>query len=348
MDTKDELYHHRCIQLALNGLGSVAPNPLVGAVLVVDNEIIGEGFHASFGGPHAEVNAINSVKDSLLLSKATLFVNLEPCSHFGKTPPCADLIIEKNIPRVVIGHPDPFPSVSWGGIKKLKNAGIEVFSDATFTKESRFLNRRFFTFHEKKRPYIILKWAETADGYMDIIRKADNVKAPNWITDEQTRVLVHKWRTEEQAILIGTNTALCDNPRLNARDYSGKNPIRIVLDQHLRLPIDLNVFDQSASTIILTYKEARNKKNLDFIKINFNSLLNEIIRVCNERQIISLIVEGGAELLNTFINNNLWDESRVFIGEMNFNEGVKAPVINKIPSFVESLSNSILKVWYNT
>jgi diaminohydroxyphosphoribosylaminopyrimidine deaminase / 5-amino-6-(5-phosphoribosylamino)uracil reductase len=347
MDSKDETYHLRCLQLALNGIGRVAPNPMVGAVLVANNEIIGEGFHNSFGGPHAEVNAINSVKDSSLLSKATLFVNLEPCSHFGKTPPCADLIIEKKIPRVVIGHHDPFPNVSGNGIQKLKNAGIEIVTNTIFTKKSRFINRRFFTFHEKKRPYIILKWAETADGFIDVIRKGDCLQAPNWITDEQTRVLVHKWRTEEQAILIGTNTALLDNPKLNARDFSGKNPTRIILDQHLRLSVDLKVFDQSIPTIILTSKEAQNRKNLEFITIDFSSLLDCIFDLCNKRQIISIIVEGGAQLLNTFITQNLWDEARVFVGDMSFGNGIKASELSILPSTEERLSNSLLKIWYN-
>ena len=217
MYTKDEIYHRRCLELAQSGLGNVAPNPMVGAVLIVNDEIIGEGYHEKFGSAHAEVNAINSVKNQDLLRKATLYVNLEPCSHFGKTPPCADLIIEKKIPRVVIGHRDPFSEVAGKGIEKLINAGVEV-SVGAFENEAKFLNKRFLTFHEKKRPYIVLKWAETADGFIDINRSANENNRPTWITDELARTLVHKWRTEEQAILIGTNTALYDNPMLNARN----------------------------------------------------------------------------------------------------------------------------------
>jgi len=347
MYTKDDAYQQRCLELALNGLGRVAPNPLVGALLVVDNKIIGEGYHEKFGSPHAEVNAINSVKNEELLTKATLFVNLEPCSHFGKTPPCSDLIIEKKIPRVVIGHRDPFSEVAGKGIEKLINAGIEVIV-GTFENEARLLNKRFLTFHEKKRPYIILKWAETSDGFIDIIRSSNETNRPTWITDELARTLVHKWRTEEQAILIGTNTALYDNPMLNSRNWNGKSPLRLVLDRTLRLPTNLHIFDSSIPTIIFTEKEAEPRTNIEFITINFNNLIVEINNFCFKRQIQSIIVEGGTRMLSTYINSGLWDEARVFKGEITFGNGIKAPALNKIPASEVNLHKSMLFVSYNT
>jgi diaminohydroxyphosphoribosylaminopyrimidine deaminase/5-amino-6-(5-phosphoribosylamino)uracil reductase len=347
MDTKDEKYHLRTLQLALNGLGRVAPNPMVGSVIVLDDKIIGEGYHQEFGGPHAEVNAIASVKDESLLRKATLYVNLEPCAHYGKTPPCAELIIKKQIPNIVIGQLDPFPAVSGKGMQMLLNAGINAIV-GNHVEQCRFINRRFLTFHEQKRPFYILKWAQTIDGYIDIARTTDTPQAPTWITDEHTRILVHKWRSEEQAILIGTNTALFDNPRLNTRDFYGKNPIRLVLDRQLRLPNSLHVFDKSVKTFVFTEKQKKDEENLEYIQIDFSKLLEELSAFCYEKQIQSVIVEGGARLLNTFIQQNLWNEARVFVGNTSFGKGIAAPSMNSMPASIENLPNSMLKIWHRT
>lgn len=346
MDSKDEIYHLRCLQLAENGLGRVAPNPLVGAVIVANDKVIGEGFHSFYGGPHAEVNAINSVEDKSLLIQSTLYVNLEPCAHHGKTPPCADLIIEKKIKRVVISHPDPFEQVSGKGIEKLKNAGIEV-KVGILEKESRFLNRRFLTFYENKRPYVILKWAETADGFIDIIRSSGSLSKPTWITDEYARTFVHKWRSEEQSILVGTNTAMLDNPKLNVRDWKGKNPIRMVIDNNLRLPGNLSLFDKSLPTIVFNTKVNEDKTNLQYVKIDFENLVPEILAYCYSNKIQSVIVEGGTRLLETFILSRLWDEARVFKANVNFGEGIKAPKIEKTPRLQVEVSNSILNTYFN-
>ena len=245
----DEKFMLRCHDLARLGIARTAPNPMVGCVIVLDEKIIGEGYHRKCGEAHAEVNAINSVSNHELLKKSTLYVSLEPCSHYGKTPPCTDLIISKKIPRVVIGCVDSFSEVSGRGIKKLKQAGCDVIV-GVLENESRELNKRFFTFNEKKRPYIILKWAQTLDGFIDIIRTDENQIAPTWISNEHSRMLVHKWRSHEDAIMVGTNTAEKDNPSLNVRDWDGKNPLRVVLDRQLRLNEKLNLFNNKIQTII--------------------------------------------------------------------------------------------------
>jgi diaminohydroxyphosphoribosylaminopyrimidine deaminase/5-amino-6-(5-phosphoribosylamino)uracil reductase len=347
MDSKNEIYHQRCIDLAKNGLGRVAPNPLVGAVIVADNRIIGEGYHADYGGAHAEVVAVNSVKDKNLLKNSTLYVNLEPCSHFGKTPPCADLIIENKIPHVVIGHADPYPKVAGRGIERMKNAGINV-EIGLLEKDCRELNKRFLTFHEKLRPYIILKWAESADGFIDFSRNPKVEHTPAAITDETTRTLVHKWRTEEQAILIGTNTALYDNPKLNAREFAGKNPVRMVLDRSLSLPKDLHLFDQSIKTVVFTEKDAVSQKNIEFVKTNFHYIVDQILNYCYCNSIQSIIVEGGSQLLTTFITMEMWDEAGIFKSQQFLVYGVKAPEFNKIPNKQVSLSNSTLYYYQNS
>lgn len=320
----------RCLELAKNGLGKVAPNPMVGCVIVYENKIIGEGYHQEYGKAHAEVNAINSVQDKTLLQKSTLYVNLEPCAHFGKTPPCANLIAEHNIPRVVIGCIDSFSEVSGKGIEKLKNAGIEVMV-GILERESLGLNKRFFTFHTKKQPYIILKWAETKDGFIDVDRSFDKLRKTNtnnWITTPLSKQLVHKWRSEESAIMVGTNTALNDNPKLNVREWVGKNPIRLVIDLQDRLPKDLHVFDKKIPTVVFSSTRERQEKNLTFVKINdLKNLLTEVLNELYKRNIQSVIVEGGAKLLQSFIDQNLWDEARVFIGNKNFVNGLKAPKI---------------------
>jgi diaminohydroxyphosphoribosylaminopyrimidine deaminase/5-amino-6-(5-phosphoribosylamino)uracil reductase len=255
-----ETYINRCLELALPGLGNTAPNPMVGSVIVHGWHIIGEGFHHRFGGPHAEVNAVNSVKDKTLLRNSVLYVNLEPCSHSGKTPPCAEMIIEAGIPEVVIGTADPNPIVSGNGIKKLEHAGIRV-TTGILEKQCIALNRRFITFHSRKRPYIILKWAQTSDGFIDVLRENQGISRPTWISNEISRKLVHKWRSEEQAILVGTQTAILDNPQLNVREWTGNSPIRMVIDRQLKLSKKLNLFNNSSTTIVFNEFSLQGRPN---------------------------------------------------------------------------------------
>jgi len=348
----EEFYIKRCIELAKNGLGTTYPNPLVGSVIVYNNEIIGEGWHKKAGDAHAEVNAIASVKDQSLLSKATLYVSLEPCSHFGKTPPCSDLIVDKSIPNVVIGTIDPNSKVAGKGIEKLKSAGINV-TVGILEKECNELNKRFFTFHNKKRPFIILKWAESGDGFiapLEILRKDQtrstratdeqsgakaelnevNDKAPVWLSNDFSRQLVHKWRSEEQAILVGTQTVLDDNPKLDVRDWKGENPIRIVLDKSLKIPNDFHVYDGKSKTIFITEKENLTlMDNRIFENAIFdNQLADKIVSILYKNAIQSVIIEGGRQTIQTFIEANLWDEARVFKSKIILKDGTKAPDIS--------------------
>lgn len=347
LPTEHELYMQRCLQLAQYGAGRTAPNPMVGSVIVHNGLIIGEGYHRQYGGPHAEVNAIASVKDSSLLGQSTLYVNLEPCAHFGKTPPCADLIIEKRIPRVVIGCRDPFPLVDGKGIEKLQKAGVEVLVDV-LKEESRALNRRFFTFHEQQRPYIILKWAQTLDGFIDKTRKANDPVQPSWITNEQCRRLVHKWRTQEAGILVGTHTALNDNPRLNVRDWSGIPPMRMVIDRLLRLPSHLHLFDCSQPTVVFTEQEPIDHTSIQYVQLPFDCSLSEsIVRWCFQNRVQSIIIEGGSQTLHSFIDAGLWDEARVFYGSIRFVDGVKAPGMTATEAETQQIGNSMLKYFYN-
>lgn len=320
----------RCIQLAYNGLGTTYPNPMVGCVIVHDGKIIGEGWHQKAGEPHAEVRAIASVKDKSLLAESTLYVSLEPCSHYGKTPPCADLIITHRIPRVVIGTIDPFAKVAGRGIEKLRAAGCEV-TVGVMEKECRELNKRFFTFHEKKRPYIFLKWAETADGFIAPAHK--DTLAPVWITDVYTRQEVHKMRSEEQAILVGVGTVLADNPSLDTRDWYGKNPLRVIIDPHLHSPKEFKVWNDLQPTLFITNKEKVSDKNYgvqtEIIGIDLSrNVPQQICDLLYQRNIQSLIVEGGAYTLQQFINAGLYDEMRIYKSEVSFGEGVKAPQIS--------------------
>ena len=321
-----EKYIKRCIELAKNGLGTTYPNPLVGSVIVYNDEIIGEGWHQKAGEPHAEVIAINSVKDKSLLAKATIYVSLEPCSHYGKTPPCCDLIIAKKIPNVVIGTIDPFAKVAGNGIKRLLEAGKKV-TVGILEDECNALNKRFFTFHNKKRPYIILKWAESQDGFIAPLSK--DKQEPVWLTNLFSRQLVHKWRSEEQAILVGTKTVIDDNPSLTTRDWAGNNPIRIVLDQNNRISKESHIFDNQAKTILL---------NNDTINFN-NNIAEEIVDFLFNKGIQSVIIEGGSKTLQTFIDANIWDEARVFRSNVTLNEGVKAPKIE----FKKATRNEILE-----
>jgi diaminohydroxyphosphoribosylaminopyrimidine deaminase/5-amino-6-(5-phosphoribosylamino)uracil reductase len=321
-----ETYMLRCIELAKKGMGNVAPNPLVGCVIVDNDVIISEGFHSAFGNEHAEPNAIKKVDDALL-KKSTLYVNLEPCSHFGKTPPCADLIISKGIKKVVVGNLDVNPLVAGNGIKKLQEAGIEVVH-GILSEACKDLNKRFFTFHEKKRPYVILKWAQTNDGFMSKMPLPANT-SENWITGLESKTLVHQWRTEEQAILVGHNTVVADNPQLTARLHEGNNPIRIVIDRSLDLDLHYNVFDNKAKTLIFNSIKNETIKNLHWIKIDFTHFMDELLHQLYQLNINSVIVEGGARTLDHFINTGLWDEARIFINpNLNFENGIEAPMID--------------------
>ncbi len=347
-EQEDKKYMQRCLQLAKNGLGNTYPNPLVGSVIVYEEKIIGEGFHKKAGEPHAEVNAVNSVKDKKLLKKSTLYVNLEPCAHQGRTPACSKMIVDLKIPRVVIGCRDSFEKVDGKGIKIMHSAGINVIA-GVLEKESKELNKRFFTFHEKKRPFVILKWAQTIDGFIDFERTPDTPIKPNWITDEYARVLVHKMRSEEQSILAGTNAAEKDNPSLNVRDWSGKNPMRIVLDRNLRLSENLSLFKGKIPTMVFTEKEKPQKKNTNYIKIDFKkSVPKQILDFLYKKEIQSIIIEGGTITLNSFIQENLWDEAQIFIGDKFFKTGIKAPKISKKPVKKEIISGSKLFTFENT
>lgn len=336
----------RCLEISKMGLPAALPNPSVGAVIVHNDRIIGEGFTAAYGGSHAEVNAINAVKDKSLLAYATMYVSLEPCSHFGKTPPCCDLLIKYKIPTVVIGIIDSNNKVSGEGIKRIKASGANVIV-GILEKECFESNERFFTYHEKKRPFIILKWAESHDGY--IAPEFKKIQQPVWISNIYSRQLVHKWRSEEQAILVGTNTVIADNPKLDTRDWAGKNPIRIVLDQKNRISQASQVFDNQIKTIVLTSRKlSSEKENIIFESINFEQNLSEQIgTILFQHGIQSVIIEGGQKTLQTFIDANLWDEARVFKSNVVLKSGTKAPILPKKAGAVTSVYSDQLKIIKN-
>jgi len=337
----------RCIEIARMGAGRVAPNPMVGCVIVHNGRIIGEGYHIEHGGPHAEVNAIRSVKRPHLLRESTLYVSLEPCSHHGKTPPCSDAILDEHIPHVVVGTKDTFAEVAGKGIEKLQNGGVQVEA-GVLNNECRWLNRRFFTFHEKRRPYIILKWAQTPDGFIDRERDQDQPAQPVWISGILARTLVHKSRTEEGAILVGTNTVIKDNPSLTARDWSGRSPVRLVIDRDRRLPADLSLFDGQATTVVFTENPGELETNREYCRIDFqDNVLQQILAEVYKREILSIIVEGGAYTLQQFISSGLWDEAHIYSGIRFFFRGVKAPSITGAIIANESLDSTTLTVVVN-
>lgn len=339
----EEKYMQRCLELARKGVGSVSPNPMVGCVIVYNDTIIGEGYHERCGEAHAEVNAVRSVAKPELLTESTLYVTLEPCAHFGKTPPCSDLIIEKKIPKVVIGTIDPFAEVAGKGIEKLKKAGIEV-TLGLLESECRELNKRFFTFHQKQRPYIILKWAQTQDGFIDVKRNSADFGKPTWITGDEALVRVHQLRAEEDAIMVGTNTAEKDDPSLTVRHCKGKNPLRIVLDQNLRLSGNLKLFDDSTPTLVFNATKNDVQKNTEFIAVDFDeSLLSRTLDVLYQKSILSLIVEGGKQLLQSFIDQNLWDEAQVYTGIKKFGSGVPSPVLDLSDATTETIGADFLQ-----
>jgi diaminohydroxyphosphoribosylaminopyrimidine deaminase/5-amino-6-(5-phosphoribosylamino)uracil reductase len=319
-----EQFMSRCIQLAKLGAGNVAPNPMVGAVLVFDNKIIGEGYHQRYGEAHAEVNCINSVKEENkhLIEKSTIFVSLEPCSHYGKTPPCADLIIKNKIRKVVIGTKDINKKVAGKGIEKLKNAGLEVVT-GILENECKALNKRFFTFHQKQRPFIILKWAQSLNGKI-----GSDTNERIIISNDYSNRLVHKWRSEEAAILVGYNTALKDNPALTTRLWQGKNPVRVVIDKQLKLPSSAKLFSKETNTVIFNFVKNSIEKNLSFIKVKNENCIEEILHSLYDLNIQSVLVEGGAKTLQSFIDTGFWDEARVIINEeMIIENGIDAPEI---------------------
>lgn len=346
MPDTDQSYMHRCIELARLGAGKVAPNPLVGAVLVHDGRIIGEGYHRQYGEAHAEVNCINSVAadDQKWVTASTLYVSLEPCAHFGKTPPCSDLIIKNKIPQVVIGCRDPFTEVDGKGIEKLQKAGIEVVTHL-LEEECKELNKRFFTFVIKKRPYIILKWAQTANGKM-----ANDSNERLLITNEYSNRLVHQWRTEEAAILIGTNTALLDDPSLTNRLWTGVNPVRMVIDMLLRLPGHLKIFDQQERTIVFNGSKQEIKNNIHYYRVEKSkNIIQQIIHAAYQLGLQSIFVEGGATLLQSFIDVGLWDEARIITNEkLVIKGGLAAPLFNHTGAErTEKITSDIIHYYTN-
>ncbi len=338
--TTDELFMHRALELAALGRGAVSPNPLVGCVVVHNGIVIGEGFHQQYGGPHAEVNAIESVPDKTLLKESTVYVNLEPCSHVGKTPPCADMLIGHQVKRVVVSNLDSNPLVAGEGIKKLRAANIEVIT-GVLEKQGREFNKRFFTFIEKQRPYIILKWAETADGF--VARENFDSK---WISNEHSRQLVHKWRTEEDSVLVGSKTAAHDNPLLNVRDWTGRNPIRIVIDRFLKLSERLHLFDRSQKTICYNLMKQEEHPNLSLIRLDEEDFLNALVHDLYKQKIQSIIIEGGAHTLSRFIELNLWDEARTFVSPKTFKQGIVAPALHGNLKSEQFIVNDILKIFH--
>lgn len=324
----------RCIQLAKLGAGNVAPNPMVGAVLVYEDEIIGEGYHMQYGKAHAEVNCINNVPNYLKskIENSVLYVSLEPCAHFGKTPPCTNLIIEYKIPKVVIGCSDSFKQVNGKGIEILQAAGIEVVVDVL--KEACIeLNKKFFHFHNTQQPYIILKFAQTADGFIGQTTpnlSKEGVQERLLISNAFTNKLVHQWRSEAAAILVATNTALLDNPSLTNRLWTGKNPIRLVIDKQLKLPLTLQLFNQQEKTVVFNFLKNETHQQIEYIQLNTTaSVIQQIMQYCYNNQIQSILVEGGTQLLQSFINENLWNEARIITNEKLYvQNGVAAPKLS--------------------
>jgi len=346
-EAEDNKFMKRCLELASKAEGLTYPNPMVGSVVVHDGKIIGEGYHLKAGSPHAEVNAINNVSDKVKLKDSTLYVNLEPCSHFGKTPPCADFIIANSIPRLVIGTLDTSEKVSGNGLARLRNAGCEVIT-GVLEKECRRLNKRFFIFHEKRRPYITLKWAQSADGYLDMIRSTDQKTGPNWITGKPERVLVHKWRASEQAILVGAGTLRTDNPKLNVREWKGNNPLRLILSSSGLMNQESSGNENVAADIVFTH-------NPDAIlpdakKVNLDKNIPSSLQISDylfNSGIQSLFIEGGAKVLNHFISLGVWDEAKIFTGGEYFRNGVKAPDISGALYSKTTFSKSTLEIYIN-
>lgn len=340
----EEKYMARCIELARGGAGHTAPNPMVGAVIVHNGKIIGEGFHRKCGEAHAEVNAVASVRDEALLRDSTIYVSLEPCSHYGKTPPCAELIIKKGIPRVVVGTLDPFPEVSGRGVRMLREAGIEVVT-GVLEEEARALNPAFMTFQMRKRPYIYLKWAQSADGFLDV-RREDASEPPVRLSSAETLRKVHRLRSEVAAILVGTRTALLDNPSLTVRHWAGRSPVRVVLDRMLKLPADAHLLDGTVRTLVFTALEAESRPNVEYVRIDFGQeVLPQVLHYLAGQQLNSLMVEGGARLLAGFLDAGLWDEAWVETAPVVLGAGVKAPAVPGVLVATEQRDGHLLARW---
>jgi diaminohydroxyphosphoribosylaminopyrimidine deaminase / 5-amino-6-(5-phosphoribosylamino)uracil reductase len=340
-----EHYMNRCFELAKLGLGSVSPNPMVGCVIVHDNKIIGEGYHQKFGLAHAEVNAIQSVTDKSLLTESTLYVNLEPCVHFGKTPPCSDLVIKSQLKRVVVCNFDPYKEVAGRGLKQLRDAGIEVI-EGVLENEGNHLNRRFFIYHNQKRTYIILKWAQTIDGFIDRFRHAGDGQDSLKITGNESNKLVHKWRTEEAAILVGKNTVMLDDPSLTARFWPGKNPLRLVVDPRLELPKNLRLLSDGNPTWVYNAMKAYCEGEVCYERIDDPANFpQEISSHLFHNDIQSLIIEGGSDTIQRFYEAGLWDEVRIFTGMERIGTGVRAPEFNGRLVSTEHTGADILQVY---
>jgi diaminohydroxyphosphoribosylaminopyrimidine deaminase/5-amino-6-(5-phosphoribosylamino)uracil reductase len=344
--SQEEKYMQRCLQLAQQAEGNTYPNPMVGSVIVHQGKIISEGYHRKAGEPHAEVNAVHSVKDKSLLKASTLYVNLEPCAHYGKTPPCSKLIIDYGIPNVVIGCVDSFSEVAGKGIEMMEKAGVNV-KVGILEQESLELNRRFFTYHNKKRPYIILKWAETQDGFIDIERNEDNYGQPTWITNQWARRAVHKQRANEQAILVGTLTAIKDNPSLTVRDWKGAQPLRCVIDKRCQLNKDYQLLDNQYQTVVYNLEKSKRDGLVDYVMLAESDFVPQLLNDLWQRNIQSVIVEGGRATLQHFIDADLWDEAHQYIGDVLFKNGVKAPQFAGTPTRNEKFGSSTLQVYRN-
>ena len=331
---------HRAFELARLGLGHTTPNPMVGCVIVKDNQIIGEGWHRKYGGPHAEVNAVKDANKNGSVQGSDVYVTLEPCSHVGNTPPCADMLIKEKVQRVFVANRDINPLVSGKGLQRMRDAGIEVFENL-MVDEEQALNKRFICFHRNKRPYVILKWAQTADGF--IARKNYDSK---WISNEYSRQITHKWRSEEAAIMVGANTVIHDDPSLNVRDWDGTDPVRIIIDPHLRIPADRKIFDRRIKTYVYNFEKNESEQNLEFVKIGDSSLLNQVLHHLHSINIQSVLVEGGAHVLNAFQKSGQWDEARVFISNTTFGEGIQAPQMQHAAlSGMDFIFNDELKIF---
>lgn len=337
---KHELYMRRALELAELGRGRVSPNPLVGCIITVDDQIIGEGYHEHYGGPHAEPLAIASVKDLTMLEKATVYTTLEPCAHVGKTPPCADLLVSKNVREVIIATGDSNPLVGGKGIAKLHEAGISV-TTGVLEKEARSQNRRFFTQIEKKRPYVLLKWAQTRDGFV-----ARSNYESKWISNAHSRQLVHRWRAEEDAVLVGTKTAHYDNPKLNVRDWTGRDPLRIVIDKQLTLDPNGHLFDQTQPTICYNLIREEKLENLHYVQLPPDFQVGDLLADLYHRKVQGVMVEGGSVLLKHFIGQDLWDEARVFTGDTTFGSGISSPHLNRVPNQTLDILGDRLDVYY--
>lgn len=346
-ESEHNKFMRRCLELASGVEGMTYPNPLVGSVVVYNGRIIGEGYHLKAGGPHAEVIAVSSVTDKSMLADSTLYVNLEPCSHFGKTPPCADFIIANKISRVVIGTVDTSKKVSGKGVAKLREAGCDVIT-GVLENECRWLNRRFFTFNEKQRPWIILKWARSADGYLDVNRSENHEQKPNWISGKPERILVHKWRASEQSILVGAGTIRADNPKLNVREWRGNDPLRLILSRSGNLDNNIAANQTNGTVVVFTQSGGPEIQGIVKVKLEKDTPATEqVIEYLNREGIQSLFIEGGAEVLNLFLSEGLWDEARIFTGKNYFKGGLTAPLVKGINISRTNFEGSLLEVFLN-